>query len=150
MGGWGGLGLRNYAAQRIFSSMLPSTQAFCRLMLRPCWPAARYIPAPCHLLSPSPDIMYGSLQTLHVDACTSNKAPHLSLRPPWTCNRPPPPRPNLRLPPSPSPRYVTNSSTVRGSHHLSLYVCRHAPPALRRRSYNCRDVSSASPTSFYR
>ena len=90
--------------------------------------------------SPNTDIMFGSQPALHVVANTLHEARPHSQHPrsaydPSTWNQPP----------HPSLRYVMSAFTVHGSHHLSLYVRRHAPPALRRRRHRRRDVSSARP-----
>ena len=129
--------LRLYTALKNVFSLLPSTLAFSRLMLRRCWPAARYMPPLRRVWSHSPDIEPRSLRDLDVVACPSREAPPPSLRPhsptsPWYCSRPL--RPSLILPSTRRPRYVSNTSSLRSCHYLRLYVCRHAPHALPRPS----------------
>ena len=120
----------------------------CRLMLRLIWSAARYMSSLCLDLSYSPDIIPGSLRQLDVVVWPSHKALHPSLlppssTPPWYCNQPLPP--NSILHSTTTPRYVTLTSSVRSTHNLKLYECRHAPYALPLPSSKCRLVSSARP-----
>ena len=143
--------LRHIAPRNVLSLLL-LTPAFCRLKLRLIWHAERYMSSLYLALSHSTDIIPGSLRQLDVVACPSHKAPHPSLlppssTPPWHCNQSLPPSPILHS--TTTPRYVTLTSSVRSTHNLTLYECRHAPHALPLPSSKCRLlVSSARPESY--
>ena len=142
--------LRQFAPRNVLSLLL-LTPPCCRLMLRLIWHAARYLSSLYLALSHSTDIIPGSLRELDVVASPSHKAPHPSLLPPSStpprhCNQPLPPSPILYS--TTTPRYVTLTSSVRSTHNLTLYECRHAPHALPLPSSKCRLlVSSARPDS---
>ena len=140
---------RLYTAPSNVFSLQPFTPASSRLMLRLSWPVARYLSSQCRFRSRSPDIIPGSLRHLDVVACPSPRALHPSLHPhsspsPWNCNRHL--SPSLLLRSTPSPRFVTLTSSMRSTHHLTLYECRHPPHAPGLRIY----VSSARLGSLIR